>query len=106
MVAHGSIIKKKTSLRNLEDELSFLLPAIVDKNFKKAQIFCNSRHLSDLVGKVTQVYTEDKIPNDVFLASWLSKEMKKLDPSKLIAKLNGENSHMEKERVTRLFKEG
>ena len=50
------VLKKRKYIkkmrRNLEDELAFLLPAVVDKNFRKAQIFCNSRHLSDLVGEV------------------------------------------------------
>ena len=43
--------KFSKNLRNLEDELAFLLPAVVDTKFRKAQIFCNSRHLTDLVGK-------------------------------------------------------
>ena len=38
--------------RNLDTELAFLLPALVDQNFQKAQVFCTSRSLSDLIGKV------------------------------------------------------
>ena len=35
----------------METEIAFLIPAILDHNFKKAQIFCNSRFFSDLAGK-------------------------------------------------------
>ena len=38
--------------RNFDTEIAFLIPAIIDQQFKKAQIFCNSRFLSDLVGKL------------------------------------------------------
>ena len=41
----------KIFVRNLEDELAFLIPALMDAKFQKAQIFCNSRFLSDLVGE-------------------------------------------------------
>ena len=89
----------------MEDELSFLLPAILDGNFKKAQIFCNSRHLCDLVGKNNYSKKETE-KNMHYLASWLTKKLKHLGCDKEVAKLNGENSNMEKERVTRLFKAG
>ena len=41
-----------------------------------------------------------------YLAAWLSQELKKWDTSLRVGKLNGENSAKEKERVSRLFKEG
>ena len=39
-------------------------------------------------------------------AAWLSKELKKFGSPVAVFKLNGDNSHQEKERVTKLFKEG
>ena len=45
-----------SSPRNLS-ELGFIIPALMDANFKKAQIFCNSRFLSDLVGKFREAIT-------------------------------------------------
>ena len=89
----------------MADDLAFLLPAVLDKNFKKAQIFCNSRHLSDLVG---ETWKKKNLENNIYdsLASWLTKELKNLRCDKKVGKLNGENSHSEKERVTKLFQEG
>ena len=89
----------------MADELAFLVPAVLDENFKKAQIFCNSRHLSDLVGKIKHTYRLEYF-KFVSLASWLTKELKHLGCVKQVGKLNGENSHLEKERVSKLFKEG
>ena len=42
----------------MDTELAFLIPALVDQNFKKAQIFCTSRLLSDLVGKIKAIDEE------------------------------------------------
>ena len=42
----------------MDTELAFLIPALVDQNFKKAQIFCTSRFLSDLVGNVKAIDEE------------------------------------------------
>lgn len=36
----------------------------------------------------------------------MTKELKSINSNVTVAKLNGENSHNEKERVTKLFKEG
>ena len=100
--------------RNLDTELTFLIPVILDKNFKKCQVFCNTRFLSDLVGKFI---VECQIRYIMFtcfksnllsiiVAAWISRELKKLGSSIQLAKLNGENSHGEKDRVSKLFKEG
>ena len=94
--------------RNLEDELSFLMPIIMDQNFKKAQVFCNSRSLSDLVG-MSFVWSGLGIKTSQYfnlLAAWLTKELKVLTSHVFVLKLNGENSQREKERVTNLFREG
>ena len=40
------------------------------------------------------------------LAAWLGKELKKFGSEVVVLKLNGDNSHSEKERVTQRFKEG
>ena len=42
----------------MDTELAFLIPALVDQNFRKAQIFCTSRLLSDLVGKAKAIDEE------------------------------------------------
>ena len=42
----------------MRKELSFLIPAMVDKNFKKCQIFTTSRSLTDFTGKALKVVTE------------------------------------------------
>ena len=39
-------------------------------------------------------------------AAWLSKELRRHNSQVLVEKLNGDNSHAEKERVTRVFREG
>ena len=36
----------------MRKELSFLIPALVDRKFKKCQIFTTSRSLSDFIGKI------------------------------------------------------
>ena len=42
---------------------------------------------------------------NLITAAWLTKEVKKWSSNVLILKLNGENSHTEKERVSKVFKE-
>ena len=59
--------------------------------------------------QISLVRHEKKIlENNIYdsLASWLTKELKNLRCDKKVGKLNGENSHSEKERVTKLFQEG
>ena len=90
----------------MDTELAFLIPALVDQNFKKAQIFFTSRLLSDLVGNARQLRRNNSQLYTSFIASWITRELKKLNSSVQVYKLNGENSHREKERVTHLFKEG
>ena len=101
--------------RNLDTELTFLIPVILDKNFKKCQVFCNTRFLSDLVGKFIVecqiryiMFTCFKLNliYAIIVAAWISRELKKFGSSVQLAKLNGENSHGEKDRVSKLFKEG
>lgn len=41
-----------------------------------------------------------------FIAAWITKELKSKNTSVVVAKLNGENSQKEKERVTQQFKDG
>ena len=89
----------------MHKELSFIIPPMLDSNFQKCQIFCPSKLLSDLVGNVQE-------PNIVIsyleflLAAWISKELQKFQSSVIVMKLNGDNSHQEKERITHLFKNG
>ena len=40
------------------------------------------------------------------IAAWISKELKSKNTGVVVAKLNGENSQKEKERVTQQFKDG
>ena len=40
------------------------------------------------------------------LAAWLKRELRKFNKDKDVEKLNGDNSHEEKERVTSMFREG
>lgn len=44
--------------------------------------------------------------NTTIAAAWISRELKKLGSGVQILKLNGQNSHQEKERITNLFKDG
>ena len=39
--------------RNLREHLSFLFPVFMDSQFKKAQVFCCSRYITDVVGKTS-----------------------------------------------------
>ena len=98
-------IKLQYSSRNFEDELAFLIPAMVDGKFTKAQIFCNSRSLSDLVGSLKTKFNNFLNFCNI-TAAWISKELKSKNKGVAVAKLNGENSQKEKERVTQQFKEG
>ena len=41
-----------------------------------------------------------------FSAAWLGKELKRFGAHVRVLKLNGDNSHKQKERVTEMFKEG
>ena len=78
--------------RNLQQNLSFLIPSFVDSSFQKCQIFCITRFLTDLV------------------ASWIRDELSKihdvLPNSVQVEKLTGDNTRMEKDRVMQNFKEG
>ena len=118
----------------MDTEIAFIIPAIVDQKFRKAQLFCNSRFLSDLVGKIVRRF-QLKIKNIFYknsfyknriislksgnnkknlrimlivliAAAWISRELKKLGSDVQVLKLNGQNSHQEKERITNLFKDG
>ena len=42
--------------RNFDEELSFIVPIILDKNFRKMQIFTTSKILSDLLGMAKLIY--------------------------------------------------
>ena len=88
----------------MRKELSFLIPVMVDGNFQKCQIFTTSRSLSDLIGKIFSLQL--KAIKKYVLAAWLGKELKKFGSEVVVLKLNGDNSHSEKERVTQRFKEG
>ena len=48
--------------RNIDSELSFIVPGILDSKFKKAQIFTTSKNLSDIVGMLLAKYTRQKLP--------------------------------------------
>lgn len=78
--------------RNLSKHLSFLIPAILDSEFKRCQIFCITRFATDII------------------TSWLKEELAKaqnlVPHSVLVEKLTGDNTRAEKERVMKLFKEG
>ena len=88
----------------MHKELSFIIPAVLDKNFAKCQVFCVSKILSDLVGRcIFYKYFSFQHLNS---AAWVSKELKRFESSVKVAKLNGDNSFLEKERITQLFKEG
>ena len=79
-------------IRNLRQNLNFIVPALLDSKFQKCQIFCVSRFATDIV------------------CAWLKDELQKLQNvvphSVQIEKLTGDNTRSEKERVIRLFKEG
>ena len=72
--------------------MSFLIPAFLDINFKKCQIFCISRFSTDII------------------AAWIREELSKLQrivPNNILfEKLTGDNTRTEKERVMSLFKVG
>ena len=78
--------------RNLEQNLSFLVPVFIDINFKKCQIFCISRFATDII------------------AAWIKEELSKVQRivphNILVEKLTGDNTRTEKERVMNLFKDG
>ena len=42
----------------------------------------------------------------LLIAAWLRRELLKVDSQVVVEKLCGDNSHTEKERVTKLFREG
>ena len=86
----------------MHKELSFVIPVLLDQKFKKCQMFCTSKLLSDLVGKNNNI---SFLSYNLLLAVWVSKELKKFESSVKVAKLNGDNSHQEKERITELFKQ-
>ena len=46
--------------------------------------------------------------NSIYIisAAWLANELRSMNSNVTVAKLNGENSQREKERVTKQFKEG
>ena len=43
---------------------------------------------------------------NVISAAWISKELRAFESGVSVVKLNGDNSHQEKERITKLFKQG
>ena len=45
----------------MRKELSFLIPALVDRKFKKCQIFTTSRSLSDFIGKIGKISLNSSI---------------------------------------------
>ena len=85
----------------MRNELGFLIPVFVNSNFTKAQIFCNSKTLSDLLGNCGKIALSSSVN---ISAAWLSNELKKFKPELLVLKLNGDNSYQEKERICQLFK--
>ena len=48
-ISYHTIIKLN-NYRNLDENLSFLVTAIADPNFKKCQVFTTTRDLSDIIG--------------------------------------------------------
>ena len=54
---------------------------------------------------LTQLWDNIQFETLLIVAAWLGKELKRFGAEVLVLKLNGDNSHTEKERVTQLFKE-
>ena len=72
--------------------MDFLIPALLDSNFQKCQIFCISRFATDIISawiKDELLRMQSIVPNTI-----------------LVEKLTGDNTRTEKERVMQLFKEG
>ena len=84
------IALKISTFRNIRENLSFLIPAIIDEKFSKCQLFCVTRYATDII------------------TAWIKDQLKKLQtlvPSSiLIEKLTGDNTRAEKERVMELFR--
>ena len=87
-------LKQPVDIMNLSASVGFIIPAMMDSNFKKCQIFCSTRYMTDIV------------------CAWLKSELKMLEGkiphsnSISIEKLTGDNTRAEKERVMNLFKSG
>jgi len=86
------MLKQPVDVMNMKEHLSFVVPAILDTNFRKCQLFCSTRFTTDIV------------------CSWLKSELNKLRAeiphSILVEKLTGDNTREEKGRVMELFQSG
>ena len=61
-------------LRNLKNELGFLVPVFCDKQFNKAQIFTTTRFLCDIIG--TDYNSQLQYLMNI-AAAWLTRELRK-----------------------------
>ena len=86
------ILKEPVDVMNIQKYLGFIVPAIMDVNFKKCQLFCSTRHSTDII------------------CAWLKTQLEKMryhiPHSIMVEKLTGNNTRDEKERVMESFKSG
>ena len=88
----------------MHKELSFIIPAVLDKNFAKCQVFCVSKILSDLVGRC--IFYQNFSFQQLNSAAWVSKELKRFESSVKVAKLNEDNSFLERKGSSNCSKKG
>ena len=86
------ILKEPVDVMNIQKNLGFIVPAIMDVNFTKCQLFCSTRHSTDI------------------LCAWLKTQLENMRShiphSIVVEKLTGNNTRDEKERVMESFRSG